>query len=123
VAALESWQREGDASGLQAGHGWLRGPAEHDPGSGTCRFEVRLARGPLRPLLRMRLEVGHWSPSSGTVLELIPCGRVGATASYFRAGHHLLDSLSHSLQVEREIQDTGPLWSPVGMPGRCGMMR
>jgi len=27
-----------------------------------------------------------------------------ATASYFRAGHLLLDSLTHSLQLEREIQ-------------------
>ena len=39
-----------------------------------------------------------------TALELIPCGRVRATASYFRAGHLLLDSLTHSLQLELEIQ-------------------
>jgi hypothetical protein len=104
VAALESWQREGCGGGLQAGHSRLRGPVEHDRGSGTCRVEVRLARGPLRPLLRMRLDVDCWSPSSRTALELIPCGRVRATASYVRAGHLLLDSLTHWLQLELEIQ-------------------
>jgi hypothetical protein len=51
----------------------------------------------------MRLDVDCWSPSS-TALELTPCRLVRATASYFRAGHLLLDSLTHSLQVEREIQ-------------------
>jgi hypothetical protein len=65
VAALESWQREGYDAELQVGHSRLRGPVEHDRGSGTCRVEVRLARGPLRPLLRMRLDVDRWSPSSG----------------------------------------------------------
>jgi hypothetical protein len=104
VAALESWRREGRSGALQAGHSRLRGSVEHDRGSGTCRVEVRLARGPLRPLLRMRLDIDRWSPSSRTALELIPCGRVRATASYFRAGHLVLDSLTHSLQLEREIQ-------------------
>lgn len=102
VAALESWQR-GGCGGLQAGHSRLRGPVEHDRGWGTRRVEVLLARGPLRPLLRMRLDVDSWSPSSRTALELIPCRRVRATASYFRAGHLLLDSLTHSLQLEQEI--------------------
>ncbi|MFY9931054.1 MAG: hypothetical protein WAK82_23950 [Streptosporangiaceae bacterium] len=100
VAALESWQRE-ECGGLQAGHSQLRGPVEHDRGSGTCLVEVRLARGPLHPLLRMRLHVDSWSPSSRTALELIPCRRVRATASYFRAGHLLLDSLTQALQPER----------------------
>jgi hypothetical protein len=104
VAALESWRREGCGGRLQAGHSRLRGLVEHDQGSGTCRVEVRLARGPLRPLLRMRLDVDCWSSSSRTALELIPCRRVRATASYFRAGHLLLDSLTHALQLEREIQ-------------------
>jgi hypothetical protein len=107
VAALETWRREGCGGGLQAGHSRLRGPVEHDRGSGTCRVEVRLAQGPLRPLLRMRLDVDCWSPSLRTALELIPCGRVLATASYFRAGHLLLDSLTHSLQLEREIKPNG----------------
>ncbi len=102
VAALESWQR-GGCGGLQAGRSRLRGPVEHDRGGGTCKVEVRLARGPLRPPLRMRLDVDSWSPSSRTALELIPCRRVRATASYFRAGHLLLDSLTHSLQLEQEI--------------------
>jgi hypothetical protein len=104
VAALESWQREGYDGALQIGRSRLRGPVEHDRDSGTCRVDVRLARGPLRPLLRMRLDVDCWSPSSSTVLELIPCRLVRATASYFQAGHLLLDSLSHSLQLQREIQ-------------------
>lgn len=104
VAALESWRREGCGGALQAGRSRWCGPVEHDQGSGTCRVEVRLARGPLRPPLRMRLDVDRWSPSSRTALELIPCRRVRATASYFRAGHLLLDSLTHSLQLEREIQ-------------------
>lgn len=104
VAALESWQRNGCGGGLPAGHSRLRGLVEHDRDSGTCRVEVRLARGPLRPPLRMRLDVDCWSSSSCTALELIPCGRVRGTASYFRAGHLLLDSLTHSLQLEREIQ-------------------
>ena len=119
VAALESWRREGCGGALQAGRSRWCGPVEHDQGSGTCRVEVRLARGPLRPPLRMRLDVDRWSPSSRTALELIPCRRVRATASYFRAGHLLLDSLTHSLQLEREIQAlsasarVGPPW-----PGR-----
>jgi hypothetical protein len=108
VAALESWRREGCGGALQAGRSRWHGPVEHDQGSGTCRVEVRLARGPLRPLLRMRLDVDRWFPSSRTALELIPCRRVRAAASYFRAGHLLLDSLTHSLQLEREIQALAP---------------
>jgi hypothetical protein len=103
VAALEGWRHEGHKSELHVGQSTLRGPIEHDPGSGTCRVEVRLARGPLRPQLRMRLNVDCWSRPSSTALELIPCGRVRATASYFRAGNLLLDSLTHSLQLEQEI--------------------
>jgi hypothetical protein len=60
---------------------------------------VRLARGPLRPLLRMRLNIDRWSASS-TALELIPCGRARPTAAYFRAGHLLLDSLARSLSLQ-----------------------
>jgi hypothetical protein len=44
----------------------------------------------------MRLDIDRWSASS-TALELIPGGRVRATAAYFRAGHFLLDSLTRSL--------------------------
>lgn len=95
VAALDSWQRTGYGE-LRAGESLLRGPVEHDRAAGTRRIQVRLARGPLRPLLRMRLDIDRWSASS-TVIELIPCGRVRATAAYFRAGHHLLDVLTRSL--------------------------
>ena len=104
VAALDGWRREGRDGALQPGQSRLRGPIEHDRGSGTCRVEVRLARGPLRPPLRMRLNLDRSSRPSSTALELIPCGHVRATASYFRAGHLLLDSLTHSLQLEQEIQ-------------------
>jgi hypothetical protein len=98
VAALESWQRTGQDGELRIGRSLLRGPIEHDRDLGTCRIEVRLARGPLRPLLRMRLNIDHWSTSpSRTALELIPCKRVRPTATYFRAGHLLLDSVAHSL--------------------------
>ena len=95
VAALNSWQRTGHGE-LRFGGTRLSGPMEHDRDSGTRRIEVRLARGPLRPRLRMRLDVDRWS-SSSTALELIPCGRVRPTAAYFRAGHLLLDSLTSFL--------------------------
>jgi len=95
VAALDSWEAIGHG-GLRFGGSLLRGPAEHDRDSGTCRIQVRLARGPLRPLLRMRLDIDRWTCSS-TAVELIPCGRVWPTAAYFRAGHLLVDSLTRSL--------------------------
>ena len=96
VAALDSWQRPEDGGELRFGGSHLPGPMEHDRDSGTRRIEVRLAPGPLRPRLRMRLDIDRWS-SSSTALELIPCGRVRPTAAYFRAGHLLLDSLTRFL--------------------------
>lgn len=114
MAALQSWRLQGPDSELHLGHSRLRGPIEHDHGSGTCQVEVRLARGPLRPLLRMRLTVDSWSSSPpGSSLELIPCGRVRATASYFRAGHLLLDSLTRSLRPAGQTQAPG---LPAGQP-------
>ncbi len=96
VAALDSWQPIGRGGDLRFGDSLLRGPVEHHRGSGTCRIQVRLAPGPLRPLLRMRLDIDRWS-SSSTAVELNPCRRVRPTGAYFRAGHHLLDSLTRSL--------------------------
>src|SRR5207247_10132157 len=88
VAALENWQRTEQDGELRIGHSLLRGPIEHDRVSGTCRIDVRLARGPMRPLLRMRLNIDRWSwPPARTALELIPCDRVRPTAADFRAGH------------------------------------
>jgi hypothetical protein len=105
MAALEDLLREGNHGEVHVGQSRLRGPIKHDRHSGTCRVEVRLARGPLRPVLRMRLNVDCWSPPpSSTALELIPHRRVRATASYFRAGHLLLDSLIHSFRLKREMQ-------------------
>ena len=105
MAALEGLLREGHYGEAHVGQSRLRGPIKHDRRSGTCQVEVRLARGPLRPALRMRLNIDCWSPApSSTALELIPRRRVRASASYFRAGHLLMDSLIHSLQLEREMQ-------------------
>ena len=99
VAALDGWQRTGHGGELRFGGTRLPGPMEHDRDSGTRRIEVRLARGPLRPRLRMRLDIDRWS-STSTAVELIPCGRVRPTATYFRAGHLLLVSLAHSLSQQ-----------------------
>jgi hypothetical protein len=96
VAALDSWQRTGHVGELRSGAGQVLGPMEHDRESGTRRIEVRVPRGPLRPPLRMRLDIDRRS-SSSTALELIPGGRVRPTAAYFRAGHLLLDLLTRSL--------------------------
>jgi hypothetical protein len=96
VAALDSWQQTEQGGEVRFGESLLCGPAERDPGSATCRIEVRLARGALRPLLRMRVDIDRWS-SSSTAVELIPAGRVRLTAAYFRAGHLLLDSLTRRL--------------------------
>ena len=98
VAALEGWQRTGQGGELHIGHGLLRWPIERDHDRCACRIGVGLARGPLRPPRRMRLDISCWSPSSSrTVLELIPSQRVRPTAAYFRSGHLLLDSLTQSL--------------------------
>jgi hypothetical protein len=96
VAAVDSWQRTGLGGEFGFGVRMRRGPVEHDCGTGTRRIQVRLARGPLRPPLRMRLDIDRWS-SASTAVELIPCGRVRPTAAYFRAGHLLLDSLTRSV--------------------------
>jgi hypothetical protein len=97
VAALQNWERTGQERDLHIGRSRIRGPIEH-PDSGTRRLEVRLATGRLRPPLRMRLEVDRWTWSPArTVLELIPCKLVRPNAAYFRAGHLLLDSLTHEL--------------------------
>jgi hypothetical protein len=98
MIALESWQRTGQDGELHIGQSLLRRPIEHDADCGTSRIEVGLARGPLRPPLRMMLDIDRWYPSSSrTALELIPCQRVRPTTAYFRSGHLLLDSLTHSL--------------------------
>ncbi len=96
LAALESWQRTGQDSELYVGQGLVRGPIERDRDSGTCSIQVQLARGRLRRPLLMRLDIDSWS-CSRTALELIPGKRARPTAGYFRAGHRLLDSLTHAL--------------------------
>ena len=95
VAALDGWLRTGHGE-RRFGGSSLRGPIRLDRNTGTCRIQARLARGPLRPVLRMRLDIDRWS-SSSTAVELIPCGRVRPTRAYFRAGHLLLDLLTRSL--------------------------
>jgi hypothetical protein len=96
VAALDGWLHTRHGGGLQFGGSQLLGPMEHDRDLGTRRIQVQLARGPLHPLLRMRLDIDRWS-SSSTALELIPCRLVRPTPDYFRAGRLLLDSLTRSL--------------------------
>lgn len=95
VAALNGWLRTGHGE-LRLGGSLVRGPVQHDRDTGTCRIQARLARGPLRPMLRMRLDIDRWS-SSSTAVELIPCRRVRPTRAYFRAGHLLLDLLTRSV--------------------------
>ena len=102
VAALDSWLRARHGAELRFGGSQLLGPMEHDRDLGTRRIQVRLARGPLHPPLRMRLDIDRWS-SSSTVLELIPCRLVRPTADYFRAGRLLLDSLTSSLAQRPEL--------------------
>jgi hypothetical protein len=101
VAALDGWLRTGHAGGLRFGGSQLLGPMEHDHDVGTRRIQVRLARGPLYPMLRMRLDIDRWS-SSSTALELTPGRLVQPTADYFRAGRLLLDSLTCSLRQSPE---------------------
>jgi len=101
VAAVDSWLGTGHRGELRFGRSQLLGPLEHDRDVGTRRIQVRLARGPLHPTLRMRLDIDCWS-SSSTALELIPRKLVRPTADYFRTGRLLLDSLTRSLPQRPE---------------------
>jgi hypothetical protein len=103
MAALDSWQLTRHDGELRLGPSLLQGPIERDQHLGTCRIEVRLARGPLRSPVRMRLAIEPWSPAA-TALELIPCQRVRPSAAYFAAGHRLLDSLTRMLLVRVPAQ-------------------
>jgi hypothetical protein len=96
VAALDRWQLTVPGGQLRLGPSLVRGPVERDRDLGTWRIEVCLGRGPLRPPVRMRLDIDRLSATS-TALQLIPCQRVRPTAAYFRAGHHLLDTLTSAL--------------------------
>ena len=120
VAALDSRRQTAYDGEVRFGDSLLCGPVEHVPGSATFRIQVRLARGALRPLLRMRLDIDRWSCSS-TAVELIPGGRVRLSAAYFRAGHLLLDSLTRHLLLPlsaAQARDTASQpHVPVG-PGR-----
>jgi hypothetical protein len=59
MAPLESWLTGYDGE-LRLGHSLLRGPFERDHHFGTCRMEVRLARGP--PKSRVGKPTGTASP-------------------------------------------------------------
>jgi hypothetical protein len=101
VAAIERLLDDGPDGGLHLGRSRLRGPLVDDRDWGTVRIEVCLARRWPRRGLRMRLDIDCWSSSpASTAFELTPCEPGRLTAGYFRAGHGLLDSLIHSLQVE-----------------------
>ena len=101
AAAFDTWLGTGHGGELRFGGSRLLGPIEHDRELGTRRIQVRLVRGPMYPMLRMRLEIDRWS-SSSTALELIPSRLVQPTADYFRAGRLLLDALTQSLGRSRE---------------------
>jgi hypothetical protein len=101
VATLDDWLTIRQGGEVRFGRTQLLGPVEHDRELGTRRIQVRLARGPVYPMLRMRLEIDRWS-SSSTALELIPGRLVQPTADYFRAGRLLLDSLTRSLSQRPE---------------------
>lgn len=96
LAALDHWQLTAPGTELRLGPGVLRGPAGHDPQFGTCHVHARLRPGPLRPPVRMRLDIDHWSPTA-TALALICCQRAQPTTGYFRAGRHLLDTLTRAV--------------------------
>jgi hypothetical protein len=127
-AVLEKWQCLEHGGELRIGRSLLRGPIEHDRDSGTYRIEVRLGRGPLRPLLRMRLNIDRWSwLPARTALELIPCERVWPTAAYFRAGHLLLDSLTRSVPQHMPTQHFDPraatVWRQVPADDQTGTVQ
>jgi hypothetical protein len=103
MAMLENWQLSGHDGELRLGNSVLQGPIKCANYAGTCRIDVRLARGPLRLPVRMRLDIEPWSATS-TALELIPCRRVRPSAAYFAAGHHLLDSLIRTLPARVPAQ-------------------
>ncbi len=106
VAALENGRPAGPHTDSYIGRSLLRGPIQHDRHTGTYRIEVRLARGPLRPLLPMRLHIDRWyGPAARTALELSPGTRVRPTAAYFRAGHLLLDALTRRLVTFIDLND------------------
>ena len=110
VTALDGWLRLGHSAELRFAGSQLLGPMEHDRELGTRRIQVRLARGPLYPMLPMRLDIDRWSAAS-TALELIPSRLVRPTADYFRAGRLLLDSLSRSLPQRPEASLTSSIAS------------
>ena len=103
MAALDSCHLTRHDGELRLGNSPLRGPVERDPHFGTTLIEVRLAHWPLRPPVRMRLEIQPWSPTA-TALELIPCQRVRPSTAYFAAGHRLLDSLTRPVPVRVAVQ-------------------
>jgi hypothetical protein len=103
MAGLENWQRTRHDGELRLGNSLLRGPIEHDHYFGTWQIKVCLARGRLRPPVRMRLEIAPWYTGT-TALELIPCQRVRPSAAYFAAGDRLLDSLTRTLPVRVPVQ-------------------
>jgi len=122
LAALDSWQLTKRGGQLRLGQSLLRGPAEHDRHFRTCYIEARLARGPLRPPVRMRLGIDQWSATS-TALELIPCRNIRPSPAYLRAGRALLDCLTHALPAQVPVDVAGgrvgadQAWAPAGLMG------
>ena len=104
-AVLEKWQCIEHGGELRIGRSLLRGPIEHDRDSGTYRIEVRLGRGPLRPLLHMRLNIDRWSwLPARTALELIPCRARVAHRGLFPPAISCSNSLTRSVQQHMPTQ-------------------
>ena len=101
VAGLDSWLRTGHGGELLFGGSQLLGPMEHDLGVGTRRIQVRLARGPLYPPLRMRGD----RPLVLIVyrMELIPSRLVGLQTIISGAGRLLLDSLTRAVPASGAV--------------------
>ncbi|HEY1319922.1 MAG TPA: hypothetical protein VGF32_06730, partial [Streptosporangiaceae bacterium] len=57
AATLDAWLSSGQGGEVRFGRTQLLGPVEHERELGTRRIQVRLARGPVYPMLRMRLEI------------------------------------------------------------------
>lgn len=93
MTALDSWSLTGHDGELGLGASVLQGPIEDDHYFGTWHIEVRLARGRLRPPVRMRLEIAPWY-AGYTALELFPRQRVRPSAAYAAAAERLLDRLT-----------------------------
>jgi hypothetical protein len=81
MAALGTWRLTGHDGRLRLGKTPLRGPIKRDRHFGTCRIEVCLARGPLRPPVgcAWKSNPGRPPPPPSTSSRASGCGPTRAT--------------------------------------------